>query len=540
MRKQRSDFENLPIASKYFLQKLGAKVTPQTIDRQLTTHPSFPSVLSLSETLSDLAIDNMAVSITADRLEEVPFPAVAHFSRGHFVVLDSFENGQVSYFDPAKGNITQPVEEFVQEWSGVLLMAELDEKTHRGEESFMFKKYRTPLIVGSTILLFVLGIIAGFVKVPTGWATWLPLLGLKAIGLTTAVLLILKEEGISNALVHKICDTNTKTSCGQVLDSPAAKLFGWLKMSHLGLIYFGGGSLALLTGIASGNLFSIVVCLGVLTVLALPYTLFSVYYQAAVVKKWCVLCLVVQLVFWLEFAAGASIWGYNANLFNWTSIFHVTISFGLVTIFWLLFKPSFQIKKDLLEQETKLNFFLKNDQIMQSVIESAPPALPVNFDDQVILGDPEAPIEVTMVSNVFCGPCAKKHEALVKLMDELPGILRVQVLFTAKKDAEDKQNQVSQHLIGLHYQYDYKQCLEASSFWYKHKDQEALVKKYPLTEESLQKAQQLHAQHASWVEREHITGTPTILVQGRQLPVGFDLENFKSYWRSMAMAEEEG
>lgn len=540
MRKQRSDFENLPIASKYFLQKLGAKVTPQTIDRQLTTHPSFPSVLSLSETLSDLAIDNMAVSITADRLEEVPFPAVAHFSRGHFVVLDSFENGQVSYFDPAKGHITQSLGEFVPEWSGVLLMAELDQETHRGEEGFLFKKYRTPLIVGSTILLFVLGIIAGFVTVPAGWATWLPLLGLKAIGLTTAVLLILKEEGISNALVHKICDTNTKTSCGQVLDSPAAKLFGWLKMSHLGLIYFGGGSLALLTGIASGNLFSIVVCLGVFTVLALPYTLFSVYYQAAVVKKWCVLCLVVQLVFWLEFAAGAPIWSYGTSLFNWTSIFHVIISFGLVTMFWLLFKPSFQLKKDLLERETKLNFFLKNDQIMQSVIESAPPALPVNFDDQVILGDPEAPIEVTMVSNVFCGPCAKKHEALVKLMDELPGILRVQVLFTAKKDAEDKQNQVSQHLIGLHYQYDYKKCLEASSFWYKHKDQEALVKKYPLTEESLQKAQQLHAQHASWVEREHITGTPTILVQGRQLPIGFDLENFKSYWRSMAMAEEEG
>ncbi|EAY24620.1 vitamin K epoxide reductase family protein [Microscilla marina] len=539
MRKQRSDFENLPIASKYFLQQLGAKVTPQTIERQLTTHPAYPSVLSLSETLSDLSIENMAVSITTDRLEEVPYPAIAHFSRGHFVVLDGLENGQLTYFDPAKGHVTQSVEEFAAEWSGVLLMAELDEETHLGEADFIFKKYRTPLIIGASMMFFVLGLVAGFVNFKVAWATWLPLLGLKAVGLTTAVLLILKEEGISNALVHKICDTNAKTSCGQVLDSPAAKLFGWLKMSHLGFIYFAGGSLALLTSLTSGNLFSIAVCLGVFTILALPYTIFSVYYQAMVVKKWCLLCLAVQLIFWLEFAAGFSLWSYDSRFFNATSILHIAVTFGVVVVFWLLFKPGFRLKKELLEQEAKLNFFLKNEQIMRGVLESAPHASPVNFEDQVILGDPEAPIEVTMISNVFCGPCAQKHEALVKLMRELPGILRVQVLFTAKKEQEDEQNKVSQHLIGLHYQYNQAQCLEATSFWYKHKDYTALVKNYPLTEDSLEKAKNLHIQHAYWVDQEQITGTPTLLVQGRQLPVGFDLENFKSYWRNMAMVEDE-
>ena len=36
-----------------------------------------------------------------------------------------------------------------------------------------------------------------------------------------------------------------------------------------------------------------VLLLGI-NILALPYTIFSVYYQWRVAKQWCVLCLVVQ------------------------------------------------------------------------------------------------------------------------------------------------------------------------------------------------------------------------------------------------------
>lgn len=539
MRKQRSDFENLQIASKYFLRKLGAKVTSQTIDRSLTSHPAFPSILALSETLSDLNIENMAVNIGSDRLDEVPFPAVAHFTKGHFVVLDNFKNNQVTYFDPAEGHITQALDEFENEWSGVLLMAELDEKS--GEKDFNLKRLQFPAVISILVLTLIVGVITGLKNYPAETiATWLPLLGLKIIGGITAVLLIFKEEGINNTLLHKVCDTeaNTKISCGQVLDSPAAKLFGWLKMSDLGLVYFAGGSIVLLASLSIGSLVSTMLYLGVFTVLALPYTLFSIAYQAFVIKKWCVLCLTVQLVFWLEFLVSFSLLKNGWSFFHWTSVGSVILGFGVVAAFWMLMKPNLRWKKELLEQETKLNYFLKNEQIMQALIEASPQALAINFTDKVILGNPDSPMEVTMVSNVYCQPCAKKHENLEELLSTMPDVLRVNVLFTGHKDQNDKINVVSRHLAGLHYEYNPEECMEATSFWYKHHDKEGLVKKYPLSEDSLARAKELHEQHINWIKTEDISGTPTILVEGRVLPVGFDLDNFKWYWRSMAMAQE--
>ena len=314
MFKQKDPSENLQAATLYFLHKLGAKVIPGTAKRLLNTHPSYPSVLSATEALSDLNIENMAVNLGVEQLPEVPLPSIAHLRKGHFIVLEEVQETQVRYFDPEVGVVTQPLQEFDAQWSGVLLMAELEENYQ--QKGYRLHKAKIPAIASLLIIGVVLGVLVGWQNYSSVATQWLPILGLKIVGTIVAVLLVLKDIGLSNNLIHQLCDSNANVSCGQVLDSPAATWFGWLKMSDLGLIYFIGGFLSVLFALFSGQLSSVLVWLGVLSALAVPYSFFSVYYQAAVVKKWCVLCLAVQALFWLELAFSFRLITQDLNAIN--------------------------------------------------------------------------------------------------------------------------------------------------------------------------------------------------------------------------------
>jgi hypothetical protein len=76
------------------------------------------------------------------------------------------------------------------------------------------------------------------------------------------------------------------------------KLISW---SEIGLFYFVGGFISLL--VAGEQAASILLILAWMNVAALPYTIFSIYYQWGVAKQWCILCLTTQVLLIAEFIA---------------------------------------------------------------------------------------------------------------------------------------------------------------------------------------------------------------------------------------------
>jgi ABC-type bacteriocin/lantibiotic exporter with double-glycine peptidase domain len=56
-------------------------------------------------------------------LKEVPLPAIAHYTAGHFVVLEKVRPGRsVRVVDPVRGRLDRTLEEFGREFSGVLIL----------------------------------------------------------------------------------------------------------------------------------------------------------------------------------------------------------------------------------------------------------------------------------------------------------------------------------------------------------------------------------------------------------------------------------
>ncbi len=161
---------------------------------------------------------------------------------------------------------------------------------------------------------------------------------LKVVGLTASWLLLLGSLRVP--FFKRFCPKSPVFDCQRVIDSPAGTVFGLIHTADLGVLYFGGSLLVLVFTAFSPGFYYQVVWLGLLNLLTLPYTIFSVSYQAFKVGKWCALCLIVQAVFWMEF------WQFFPFLFANPVVFDFSLDrltpfilgYGLILGLWPLLR----------------------------------------------------------------------------------------------------------------------------------------------------------------------------------------------------------
>lgn len=92
----------------------GIKVSRTYLDHQLQSHPDYPSLVSITDTLDELDIENMSLVVDKERLHELPVPFLAHSSMngGVFIVIDNVEK-QI-----------KRDKKFEKNWDGIIVLAE--------------------------------------------------------------------------------------------------------------------------------------------------------------------------------------------------------------------------------------------------------------------------------------------------------------------------------------------------------------------------------------------------------------------------------
>lgn len=170
----------------------------------------------------------------------------------------------------------------------------------------------------------------------------------KIVGFSASVFLIIGELG--HPFFNRFCPRGEKFNCHAVMESPAAKLLGFIPMADIGGIYFSGGIILICFSVLHSHFFQQIFILALLNLLTLPYTIFSVAYQALKVKKWCALCLIVQLTFWFEFSQFYPFLFAGIPPFTIEDFYPILWSFGLPLFIWLFFRPpvkkAFEADKD--------------------------------------------------------------------------------------------------------------------------------------------------------------------------------------------------
>ena len=112
-----------------FLDLLKVKYTKSFSDQYFNEYPHKYNMFGLSKMLGDYGVENMAVRIKdkEQNITEIETPFIAHFG-GDFVVVYKIESDSVHFYLKGSQHVLS-VENFIEAWSGIVLLAETSEKS---------------------------------------------------------------------------------------------------------------------------------------------------------------------------------------------------------------------------------------------------------------------------------------------------------------------------------------------------------------------------------------------------------------------------
>jgi uncharacterized membrane protein len=510
------------------LKSLAIGIDAATIIAELEKHPDYPSLLAISDVLTVFNIENAAYRVDAENISTVPCPFIAHtnLNGGDFLTVEKIDGDTVLVSSDKWNNHKLSLDEFKKMFQGVVLTAE-PSSAYKTTTTFttVLNSIKAPLIAAVVLLMLLGALLHNGYFTDLNWQTALLTL-FKTAGLITSILLLVQSIDNNNPLVQKLCQASSKTNCNAILSSKAAKVFDGLSWSEVGFFYFAGTWLMLLFGSQATLVWWV---LAALNIVSLPYTVYSIYYQARVARQWCVLCCTVQALLWLEFIP--LIINVQANPLQlndgWLAApISVGICLLLPVVLWLLLKPLFLRLQQLSPLKNQLRKFKYNTELFNNVLVAQPKYATPDDDWSIVLGDVEAGNIITMVSNPYCPPCAKMHATLDELLNN-NGNVQARIVFTASNTPEDIKTPVSRHLMALNELPDKAIVKQALHDWYeqKQKSYEAWAKVYPvqLNEANFYKLDK----QSDWVTMAEVTATPTMLLNGYRLPELYQLPDLK-------------
>lgn len=525
-------------ATKFLVDALKVKITRTTLSTELEEHPNYPSLLSISDVLNKYGVETLAIKLDQDKICHAPVPFLTLIrgesgSAEFFTVIKEIRQSEITIFNPDKynwDNISK--ENFLMRFSGTLLLAQADE--FAGEKEYSKKnrqEVRTAFIQRLTVLSIpIIMLLSGVPALVRGGINALPpciFSILTLLGAITSALLLLYDLDQYNPVLRQICGANKKVNCASILNSKYSKIAG-ISWSSIGLTYFMGQMLLLsFTGIF--NLRTLFI-LSWLNVLALPYVLFSIYYQSQVAKQWCVLCLCTQGILLLQFIT-ALLRGWHSlfmiNVIDFEFITMLAMAFSIPLIGTALLMPALKKVKETKGTKSELQRFKHDFEIFEALLLRQRRIEAPTAELGIVLGNQNAKYKLVKVCNPYCGPCAQAHLPFDELLKNNPDV-QLQIIFTATNRDVDPRAAPVRHLLAIAEKNDQELTKRALDDWYlpECKDYKEFAKKYPLNGELAMHDRKIDAMF-DWCNNMNIHFTPTIFVNGHQLPSMYSVNDLQ-------------
>jgi len=524
-----------------FLELLKVKHTEDFSNRYFNEHPHKYNLLGLSKMLSDYGVANAGTRI-ADKEKDLPnieCPFVAHLSGG-FLAVNNIEPDKVNYLWNGK-IITISVEQFIKAWSGVILLAEKtpdsiepDYQEHRKKELFGIAQKALLILAG--ILLFGIAYysvyhgIAGLRSATPAMTTTIQLFGysiillLNLLGVYIGYLLVLKQMHIHSQYADKLCTLFSKSDCNNVLESDAAKLWGVFGWSEIGLGYFAANVLLLLF------LPQTIYIIAIINIFTLPYAFWSIRYQKVKAKQWCPLCLIVQVVLWSIFIFNI-LFGFiripEFDIIFFKNLLLVGSVYAISILNLNLLIPTLSSGREIEQVKQEINAMKADEEVFRALLTKQPHYEVSHADSQILFGNPDANLQITILTNPFCNPCAKMHKRVEKFLQDTKRNVCIQYIFSSFTPDLDFANK---YLIAAYLQKEQSEFERIIADWFEKGKplKEAFFNDLqldmtnPAIETEFQK-------HEAWKEKTQLRATPTILVAGYKLPDHYKIEDLRYF-----------
>ncbi|MCP4221375.1 MAG: hypothetical protein GY765_42510 [bacterium] len=587
--KSKKRIDNIPFVVETLLSLLGIPATSGYVEKILTTHPDYPSILAISEALHEWGIETEAAKGTIADLAGIDLPAIALLGNNKYVVLEAVSGSQVTVISSTKGKVNVPIDKFNDMWSGIVLQVvqakgAQEKNYHRHRKEQFLKKLRQLLIMPGFFILIIVAF-AGSLSANSPNHGLIPPGILKIAGLAACAVMFAGSTGKSHIL-SRICKFKEKLDCQRVLESPGGSILG-ISMVDMGLVYFSGGFLALLFSLFAGQTEQCLIVLAILNILVLPYTVFSLFYQAFVIRTWCLLCLLVQALFWSEFYFLSPSLSTSFDWSNWNGIIPTVFGFGLALLAWLTLRPIISKYPGLKQSETQALRLQNQPDFIQVQLAEVEGIDMGSFPFEIAVGeasvatamecrpsasgdpcagsaegrlplepqcidsiptvqgghDTGAPVTLTLVLNPLCRHCGETLGELLELVEigrgKIKGVVRFLVGDRSDETGDEENSldfDVACFITGLAIDGENNHATAALEKWFAgtHSGTIRFFKSWRRqyqtpNQEAMEKARKLLRQQREWAMVSSLHGTPVQYLYNLKLPAGMTFKNLKYF-----------
>ena len=437
--------------------------------------------------------------------------------KGKFVIVKEITKTTVLLINISGSETELSRASFLSQWDGVALLVNPNlESSEPDIESHHTMKNKAIFKNGSILVSFLFIIFIGIELNPYNhdWF-WYILLLLNALGIYVTGLLLQKQLNIHNRIADKMCSFIKESKCEDVTNSTGGSLLGLVKLSEVGFAFFFVNFLALLF------LPNFLFFCALSSIIVLPFSFWSVWYQKYKAKSWCALCLLSLLIMWIQ----AFIYVLSDRLkFDWDWIAALTLCLLYIVSTLILNKlmSLFSIRQDASYWKQEFENLKVQDEVIQSFQQKMP-----CYDTSVlncscmVFGNPLAPRNITVFSNPYCNPFAKMHKRIKNLPDANVSITYVMTAFS------EELTNINRLFIAAYLQLGAAATWNLMTEWYDTGRSQGVdfFKPYNLNINDLNVDIELSKQ-LNWRKDKPFHGTPTVLVNGKELNGPYEVEDY--------------
>lgn len=498
-------------------------VNRELLNLQLLSHPEYPSLKSITDTLDYFEIENLAATVPKEALEQMPpcFLALINGERGDEVVLVQKKRGaiQIVNADEKKEKISEAT--FSERWTGTIVAVEEREKVSSVQS------------IQSVLPYFIVTAVASSNVILNFSLSHLLYTALTLVGLYISILIIREDLGIKSKAVAKVCGAISKSSsCGEVITTKGNKIFGIISLSDASFVFFAGLFLVLSSiGFHDGTLL-------MMSLAGIPVVIYALFRQGVVLKQWCALCLLIAGILVLQTAL--LLVTYNYSWYIYTAYIVKSISiFALIYIAWTFCKSYWESHEKLATTETDFLKFKRNPELFktmlkeQSIINSNVISEPL----RVVFGNPNGAIKLQGVTNPLCGYCTAAFESYDKLINTYGNDIQLEFIFNVPPDEKNKSTQIASKLVDL-YLLDPKKSYAALKEWFTNRDVDIWQQKFGFSENTM--VLEVIDTHRKWCDINDVHYTPASILNDQFFPKSYEIKDLPLFIQDMILDSQEG
>lgn len=411
-----------------YLKSQNIKIDIDEFKYQIETHPEYPSLLSFSDALTFFKVNNMAFKVNPEEIEDLPQDFIAIIKNEGGLQLEHVKNGQELIINKIK--ISK--ENFNNQFEKIVLLAEKEVDFDLTSSS------KNNIVTYSFLAILFIFFLITFNSIQFSWFNSF-LFFSSFIGLLVSVETFKQIIGEKTNIVSKLCNVTEQTSCDSVLTSTKWKIFKYINLSDISILFFINQFTLLFIFGNNQNLNFIYSILFLGIYFSVPIGIISIYYQWKIEKKWCPLCLIIIGVLWLQTYLIYSLFTFTIDF----SISNILISLTIIiflTFAWFMTKNHFLKGKDI-QENLKINLrFKRNYNIFKEQILKEEKYCPPINENSILIGNKDAKVLITVFTSPFCGHCKEVHNILHNLIEKYNDRVAVHINFSAVREQYSLKN----------------------------------------------------------------------------------------------------